>query len=400
MRLTLPLLCTLSIGVCHAHTGDVPALGTSVNAAISTTWRDNAGVEESQRWQIPGVLMGGEALPVEQGPVLDEASLSITHNTNAWHAHLETGTHDNGDSVELEQAFAGYRFQPVGITLILEGGQRVGVFTPYNGQHPSQRLFSEASLLQDAFLGRHFADTGVHLRTPFLDGFTLGLESWRGDAHPATDGEKGGANDIYLHWQAVFATVEIRSGLWGMRAEAYDREDTRYTGGHSHGSATIESPTYWFDGETDTAGIFLVLASPQSATLKPSLTLEWLQQTVDGEVRDDTRLARLEGDYNAWRIEPSLTWHQHQVGLRYEQLVLENTLSGSGAAPLADTTGLNNPGVDPERISLAYRYALSPAFSLRTEYTQEKTQWTGTELDQRNRVALGIIWQDTLWKQH
>lgn len=399
MRTTLPLLCTLAIGVCHAHTGDLPAMGTSVNAAISTSWRDNAGVEESQRWQIPGLLMGGEALPVEKGLVLDEARLSLTHNTNTWHAQLETGTHDNADSIELEQAFAGYRFRSTGITLTLEGGQRVGVFSPYNGQHPSERLFSEATLLQDAFLGRHFADRGFHLRTQFLQSFTLGLEHWRGDSHPATEGKNGGANDIYLHWQKAFSTLDIRSGAWGMRAEADDREDTRYSGGHSHGNVTLESPAYWFDGQTDTAGIFVVFASSQFATLKPSLTLEWLQQSVDGDVRDETRLAHLDGDYNAWRIEPSITWHQHQIGLRYEQLVLENALSGNGAAPLADTTGLNNPGVDPERIALAYRYALSPAFSLRAEYTQEKTQWTGTQLDQRNRVALGIIWQDTLWKQ-
>lgn len=392
MKRSTLLFSLLTAANAHAHSDAAPTVGTSINAAISATWRDEGTLQELGYWQIPGVLMGGEAYPVEQGTSLDEASLTLHHRAvSGTYGLLQISSHDNGGEAEVHHAYAGYSRQLNTLTLSGEAGRMAANISPGNGEHASSRLFSETPLALDAFLGRQLNDEGLRA-TLHWHGWRLGVESWRGSAFPATPGEQGGSVDVYLHHQGRWSDLHWNTGLWYLQADADTRNDNRYESGHSHGSSTtVTVPELWFDGSTDIHGTFLRLDWQATPAVKLSLHTEWLQQQVDGTLRDSTRNADYESDADAGWIETAVHIRNHTVATRWEQLTTDNHLTGAAASIIASTAGVYNDE-NPARLALLYRYRISPALAVRIEWTQDQLQPDETE-----RTAVGIVWTDTLW---
>ncbi len=394
MKYTVGLLAAFLPTLAHAHTAMPEQAGTRLSAALSTTWRDNGVQTVDSYWQIPGALMGGEAYPVEQGVMLDDASVTLQHRADSGiHGLVQIGSHDNGKEAEVHHAFAGYTLPLAGTWLNLEGGRMAGAFTPSNGEHASGRRFSESPLALDALLGRQFNDEGLRAQWRW-QGWELGLEGWRGSAFPATPGEDGGSVDLYLQQRGNWARLQWQAGLWWLQADARNRSDDRYSSGHSHGNATqVQAPALWFDGQTELSGLFLRLEAPLGSALTAYLGAEWLQSSAEGTLHNASQQTRLVSDANGGWLEATLRWRNHELGLRRELLALDNQLSGVAAASLASSAGLYNDH-NPGRTTLLYRWHFSHAFVLRLEWTQDETQ---PEAEQR--VGAGLTWTPTLWSQ-
>jgi hypothetical protein len=377
------------------HHADNTQTGTHVEAALSTTWREEGYTLSAGLWQLPGVLMGGEAYPLEQGISLDEARITVSHRSaSGAHGLLQVSSHDNGLEAELHHAYAGFDFSQAS----LQAGRMASLFSPANGEHSSERLFSETALALDAFFGRQLNDEGARVLFSYA-GVELGLETWRGAAFPASSGEDGGINDIFVHYRGQWQAFNWHSGIWGLRAKALNRSDTRYnSSAHSHGnSSNVSAPQVWFDGQTDAAGAFVRTSWAFDHHNSVQFEAQWMQVKPDGTLRDATRITRMEGDYNGGWVQASLRFGSnaergHEFGVRWEQLVLDNTFSGAAAHDLAQLAGLYNPDHDPTRSTLLYRWQANQNLALRAEWVLDDSVEQSTK-----RLALGVVWQASLW---
>lgn len=377
-----------------AHGDADKKVGTKVTAAVTTAWRDEGMLLEDGRWQIPGVLMGGEAYPVEEDVTVDEARFSVHHRTqDGVFGTLQISSHDGVSDAEIHHAFAGVEFETGPTLNTLTAGRMSAAMTPANGEHTSDRLFSETPLPLDAFLGRQLNDDGVRL-TLDLGPFQVGAESWRGDAFPAT--AEGDSGDLFLHYRNAWQQLQWHGGIWWLQADAVNRSDSRYTAdGHSHGSVIVSAPEYWFDGRTELAGAFVRVNGRIREQWQWGMEAQYFQADVDGAIRDNTRVAEWQADDNGGWLQAHVGYHTHMVGVRWEQLALENTITGAAAFELSNLTGLYNPQHKPERTTLLYRWQLRPNIRLRFEAIDDRIQTESLQ-----RVAVGIIWHQEWYPSH
>jgi len=367
---------------------------TAVDAAMVVNYRSDSSVEKGRPWYVTGAMMGGEAVPASEDFSVDDLFITVTHvGEDNVYGLIKLASHQGSDAA-FEHAWLGYRLVSKERSFLnIEAGRMAGLFSPANLQHSDSRLMSEANLALDVFLGRQYIDNGLRLLWGNDRGLSLGVETWQGEAFPATSGDGGGASDVFFKYQNISRNVSWSVGGWYMQAKAASRSDTRYESGHSHGVVVDDIEAYWFDGDTSLYGVHLDVQWQVSSRLTFGLDTEWLWQKVDGSIRDETRIAKLESEANGGWIEPSISFQRHTVGLRYEQMVLNNEFSGVAGEALAALAHLNNTGHNPTRSTLVYRYQIQPTLALRAELLSDKS------LPQREeRWLVGLIWEKNLWR--
>ena len=380
----------------YSHGLEMAEVGTFLDASLAATWRDEGANLESPSspWQIPGALMGGEAFAVEEGVSLDDANLVLRHfNQNGIYGLIQISTHSNGDQAEVHHAFAGYRWQHGDVRINAEAGRMAGMFSPFNPEHASTRLFSESAIAMDVFLGRQLNDEGMRASVRW-QGWMIGAEGWRGSGFPATPGDGGGAVDVFGHYQWSNDKIQIHTGAWWLQADALDRIDNRYSSGHSHGTTVVQTPEWFFSGETTLTGVFVRTRWQLAKQWNLLFDAQWIEQTVEGTLADTSRIADLKADNNGGWIQPGIQYGNHTVALRWEELILENALTGAGAEDLVQTANLQHQSSDPSRLGVVYYWQSNSNIALRVEWTQDDTL-----LDQRgegsDRFALGVVWNLT-----
>lgn len=396
MRLLMPLLF-LTPAMCAGHSS-LPAPGPSdygnifadeslsAYAGISTTYRSDTALPDEGVWQVPGVLMGGDAHGAGQRFGLDDASVHLRWlSREGVRVLFDAGSH-HGDSLAIEQAAIGYRFpgrwQPE-VTM----GRLKAAFSEENQSHSFSRPFSETNPVYSAFYGGHFVDEGLRLEAFPGDGVTLGIETWKGGAFPATSGEKGGAHDIYVRWRGGNQNLSLGAGAWAMVASARDRADERNDSGHSHGGVDTETQDLRFDGDQDSAGLTLQLTRHFTDGIDWSLAGEMMAVEVDGVVRDTTRAAGLSGDYYAFWARTGLEWQRHSLSVQYARITPDNHLAGPASEALAMKAGLMAKDNDPDWLGVSYQYRLVDNLGLRLEWTQNQLADENSDY-----LGLGLYW--------
>ncbi|RLT95375.1 MAG: hypothetical protein D9N11_15270, partial [Ketobacter sp.] len=124
----------------YAHGEVETQIGTQVSAAVSATWRDDGMLLQDGRWQISGVLMGGEAYPVEEGTTVDEARISVQHRTaDGVFGMLQVSSHDGVSDAEIHHAYGGVEFDTGPMFITVSAGRMAAAMTPANGEHSSDR---------------------------------------------------------------------------------------------------------------------------------------------------------------------------------------------------------------------------------------------------------------------
>lgn len=400
----LPALAGLAMPA-FAHY--IPAIDTpvSVDASAVMTWRSASLIGDYEFWQIPGTQMGGHAWPARKGLEIDEWNLGLGYRIDQnLFAVAKLGAHaggkDDHGGVELEHAYVGWVCCEEKGPWVAELGRMSARFSPGVGGHAADRLFSETPLAVDVFFGRYFHDQGLRLWWHETSGVTLGVEIWRGEAFPATASEDGGAWDLFgrYAWQGQRWTLE--AGGWFYHAAAESRADHRYGGGHQHvpvappGQTATLFPDTRYTGDTDIAGLHGRLAYRFNRDWQWAVEAEWMHTTLEGVVHDSIgRQADLQATQHGGWVQPSLTWRQQTVALRWEQLTTDNDLTGAAAPQLATDSGLANPdGHAPQRIAAVWFWQWRPGLALRAEVTRDQTL-----SDTEQRFALGVVWKQRIW---
>ena len=376
----------------HKHTPE-PTTTTEVGAAASMTWHSQGAADSDGLWRIPGVMMGGHALPVEKGGKLDDAILWGSHRLGErTTVSAKAGVHNDGStSIELENLTLDY--QPnTSKPVTLSAGLLEPAFTPSAHHHPSTATFAESTLLADAFWGRSIHDTGVRVTGKPTPNTEVGIEVWNGDFFPASSGE--GAQDIYAKFNHERAGWDVSGGAWVMQATAKQRSDDRYfDADHSHTPNGVTLTDVQFSGDTRMAGTWFALSAPETHGIKAGLHYEAAQAQSSGTLTDTTRQASYESDHLAYAMTPSVAWRNVKLSYRLEKLSLENDLGGNGAQVLADAANLITTA-NPKRETVQVNWQLNKKVGARLAYTKDKTL---AESD--DRVSVGLVWQDTLYKK-
>jgi hypothetical protein len=103
-----------------------PLVTTGLSVALSYSYRNKNYNEKDSEWQVPGTLMGGEALPVEEDAALDDATadyqyafspnagIQITAEAHGGHGETEfnTGIFNNGILTTLPFAWKPDKWPP------------------------------------------------------------------------------------------------------------------------------------------------------------------------------------------------------------------------------------------------------------------------------------------------
>ena len=386
-----------------AHNIPLAEAPTQVDITLTSTWRSHSLVDDYEYWQIPGTQMGGHAWPVREGITLDEMTLGVAHrlDDNVF-AVVKFGSHaadSDHQGVELEHAYLGFVCCEAAGPWVAEVGKMSARFSPYVGEHASDRLFSEASLTQDVLFGRYFHDEGLRIWWHETAGFSAGAEIWRGAAYPATDSEHGGAWDIFARYRFQHQNVTLEAGGWYYSAAAEARADHRYGGGHQHtpvappGQTATQFPDTRYSGDTVIRGLHGRVQYAFSASVKAGVESELAAAELDGIVHDAIgRQATLNGDqYSLW-VQPYLSWNQHTWALRAERLINDHALTGAAAPQLGTDSGLANPDdITPQRISALWRWQWRKDVALRAEIIHDETL-----AEVQNRWAVGFIWKYNL----
>lgn len=393
---SLSLLALPLSAVAHGdedHHADSADATSEIGAAASISWNSKSSADSDGLWRIPGIMMGGHALPVEKGGKVDDAILWGSRKLGE-HTKIsgKVGIHDDGSTqVELENLALDYT-PATRKPLTISAGKLEPSFSPSAHHHPSLDTFADSTLLADAFLGRNIHDTGIRLAGKPTTNTEIGLEAWDGDFFPASKGE--GAQDIYAKFSHEHAGWHLKGGAWAMQAEANKRSDDRYfSSDHSHASSTVTLTDVQFTGDTHMAGVWLAASTPERHGFKGGLRYEAAQSRSSGTLTDTTRRADYETDHLAFAVTPSISWRNLQLSYRLEKLSLDNTLSGNGAQILAEEANLINSD-NPKRQTLQVNWQINKNVAARAAYIKDETLPTSD-----NRVNLGLAWQGNLYRQ-
>ncbi|GAC17194.1 hypothetical protein [Paraglaciecola arctica] len=384
------LLCCAFSTVVFAHENQQSsAQPDSIVVKTAVTFRSDEAYPTDQVWQLPGVLMGGEALPVEQGASLDDVQLLGHLNVQERYfvsAKVGAHSHDGATEVELENLWFGVSAELLDQPLLFELGKMSTKVTPTANFHASGGAFSESPLLADVFFGRHFIDIGGRASSNIY-GLILGVEIWNGDNWPATSGD--GAASLYIHYPYKKGGLNAQLGSWLMSSRAESRTDQRYQGGHSHGDEQLSASDLEFTGDTLTMGVFANL----QWKFKPIILngeFEWIRADIDAHLVDTTQSAVFVATQDGYKLQFGLSLDNHSLQVKYERLVVDNSFTQTSQL-FIQSSGLHNQGFEPEKLAVAWTWDFYQDFKFRTEWYQDDSHE-----QQGSRWSLGLVWQHKL----
>lgn len=375
---------------CLAHNEQSILPSTALNVSASTTYRDSSPTEAGEPWLIPGVILGGEALPPQKGFSLDDISLLGHYNINNTYsvsAKISAHGHGNDNNIELENIWLTWDAKILRTHSYLEIGKITTQVSPSASYHASLSEFSESPVISDVFFGRHFNDMGIKLK--FSQGIiNAGVELWSGDTFPASGNE--GAISAFFSIDPRWEKLQANLSAWTMNADALNRNDDRYGNGHSHGGINVESAasSVYFTGDTQMSGAHASL-SYTFPWLKMNLETEFIQSSSDGTLKDDgSQTSLYDSHYEGFRNLVGLEIHNHTLNIQHEELSLDNTFLNAINLIFLNQTGLQNNGFNPGKLMVSWQWRFHPDFRFRWEYIQDST----ISQDKLNRSAIGFIW--------
>ena len=376
-----------------------------LSASASITYREDRVVEDNEAYLIPGIMLGGEAIPPQEDIQYDDLTLQFTKafGSNAlshkYRISGKLGIHQGHDNqLELDNLW---------FTLplfsekkqVIEIGLMTTMATPTASWHASTSDLSEAPLMSDLFFGRHFSDTGVRFYRVFdifdnnnenynIDHyFNFGIEVWQGGNYPATSGDGSLVAYVALETERALANNKHMNGeirVWGLRADPNQRRDDRYGEGH-HSEITTLTSDFFFSGEVVTTG-FYANGSINVQQMQWRLLFEWMQQQTNGSLDNQQERSLYDGTLVGYRWLISVAHQSLRFSVQYEEVAIESTFSDAVSSTFINNSGLYNDSHEPERLVYSADWSFMQDLVLRLEYTDENVAFSS------ERVALGLIW--------
>lgn len=360
-------------------------------------WRVEAAaaavaVHADGRWPAEdprGVLVTGTQVPDRAGGLrLEHGLLALGWRSSPalWHGWLPAavaadglalrwvaGWHDR-DAAHVEAAGLLLPWALDDGHLILALGREAVPMGPVIDRAGHLDLYGQPTLAQQATVGGTWIDDGLRLRwdADAQRGLrTLQAGLWRARAFPG-----GPAGPAAPSLQAQIGWDDWALDLFAARLAPEARGAAARTAGatgHVHGSLDCRrslQQRVCFDGHSSLAAASLAW-QPTGRPWQAAAALMWRheQGALYSRESEVAWTGRTEGGWLDLRWTPRADW---TLGWRAERLVPRHTLSGPGAAAIADSAGLSN-AAPTTRLTLALGWTLRPGWQLSVETGRQRT---------------------------
>jgi hypothetical protein len=349
------------------------AFNPAVSLILNGTWGRYGNDPTAQITGFHG-SEASEMLP--RGGSLGESELFISANIDPRFrgAFLAALTPEN--SVEIEEAF--FETLSLGKGATLKGGRFFSGIGYWNAVHPHAWDFTDASLVQRAFLGKNYGDDGVQLRwvAPLPVFVQLGAEIGRGKEFAGMGEVERNTNGKGS--EALFAKVGSDIGTshsWQLGA-SHLRQRTTNTGVPMFDYDDLTGLVNVFAGRQRITGADFVYkwapdGNPRYRNFR--FVAEYYQRKLDGDFTFDTATLALTDPASAkqsgWFAQGAYQFMPYwRVGLRYDRL-------SAGTVNLnANAANLSPPAFDPTRWTTMVDWNPSEFSRIRLQYARDRSR--------------------------
>ncbi|WP_455196863.1 hypothetical protein [Kaarinaea lacus] len=361
--------------------------GNEFNPAISLVL-EGRYADYTEEFELPGFQLGGEAGIYEKGFSIGHNELTMSANVDEYFYGLFNVaiTREEGETiVEMEEAY----IETIGLGkgFTIKGGQFYSSLGYLNSIHDHAQDFADVPLVYAAMFGNHLLEKGLQLRwlAPTDLFLEFGIEVTSGAEFP------GGVNENNNNGRTLFAKTGgdfSVSSSWQAGLSYYTTEfDVREGGGHAHGGGATETDLEILDGNTSITGIdFVYKWAPNGNSRQRNLKIqfEYFMRGEDGQLEyaDNTDLlnplagsAAYDGDQAGYYIQAVYQWMPRwRVGLRFDHLTSDNTLTNASGDFTADELGEATELVtdhDPKRSTVMVDFSPSEYSRFRLQYMKD-----------------------------
>lgn len=354
------------------------SVANSFNPAISLILdgRYSYFSQNSEDYQLPGYMLGGEAGLGEQGFSLGHSELVMSANADDkfyGRFTLALAEHDGETEIEIEEAF----FETLGLDygLQIRGGRFFSDIGYLNSQHAHQWDFVDAPLIYRGLFGNQLLDDGVQLTwlAPTDLYLSFGSELFRGSRFPLS-ADSSNSIGAYTVYAKAGGDVGI-SNSWQVGVSYLDADtDERSASGHGHNHTedTHEPPA--FSGDSNTWGVdFVWKWAPDGNRRQRNLQLqyEYYRRDDDGLLIEGDEFGTYEGEQSGWYAQAVYQFvPRWRLGLRYD--ALDSTVAGSDPE-LIHEAGLDSEDHKPRRWSLMTDWSNSEFSRFRLQYNRDES---------------------------
>lgn len=354
-----------------------PASQNAFNPAVSLILNGTWGrYGNDPTAQITGFHGSGASEMLPRGPSLGESELFISANIDPRFrgAFMAALTPEN--KVEIEEAF--FETLSLGKGATIKGGRFFSGIGYWNSVHPHAWDFTDASLVQRAFLGRNYGDDGVQLRwvAPLPVFVQLGAELGRGKDFAGMGEVERNTNGKSS--EAYFAKVGSDIGVsnsWQLGA-SHLRQRTTGTGVPMFDYDDLTGMVNVFAGRQRITGADFIYrwapdGNPRYRNFR--FVAEYYQRKLDGDFTFDTQTLGLTDPASAkqsgWFAQGAYQFMPFwRVGLRYDRL-------SAGTVNLnANAANLIPPSFNPTRWTAMVDWNPSEFSRIRLQYARDRSR--------------------------
>jgi len=328
-------------------------------------------------YELPGFMLGNEAGLGEDGFLIGHTEIAISANIDDQFygkATLAIHDHEGETETELEEAYV--QTLGLGNGLTVKAGRFYSAIGYLNEQHEHTWDFADAPLVYRGLFGNQLRDDGLQMTyvAPTDLFMQIGSELFRGDRFPG-----GGSHDGVGAWTA-FANIGGDIGIehsWQLGFNHWRQNDVkgRTSGGHSHGGAATETPS--FSGESKINSLDLVYkwspnGNPSNQNFK--FQFEYFDRREEGNITmlnsgPPEEVSTYDGQQDGWYAQAIYQFKPHwRTGIRYDRLSSNNR--GSDDDVLAEA-GLDDEGHTPERYSAMVEWLPSEFSRVRLQFNRD-----------------------------
>jgi hypothetical protein len=386
MRITAlagPLLglCVYCMGAEAAPQNNGNAFNPGVALVLNGTW--GAYPDAAGHRQMPGFALGEGAGLAPQGFRLGESELDLVSNfDNLFTGFGAISFHESHgeDSAEVELAYLQTIAMPAGLQLT--AGKFFSAFGYQNSRHAHTWDFVDQPLVYEAMLNNQYSDPGVQLTwlAPTDTYLLFGAEVFSGDHYPATGAAHSGngANDLFMKLsQDVDDSSTWFAGLSYLTARSFNRPSLGSADPEFADQSQLDGPM--FNGTSHIAGAdFVWKWAPHGNFYERNFIFqaEYLHRSEEGSVAPlacplggvCTGGSAYSSSANGWYVQGVYQWRpQWRVGLRYDRMTSDNTVTGS-----YQPTQLQADGYAPHRESLMVDFSNSEFSRIRLQFNRDQ----------------------------
>lgn len=361
--------------------------GNEFNPAISLVL-EGRYADYTEGFELPGFVLGGEAGIYEKGFSLGHNELIVSANVDEhFYGMFNVAiVREEGETiVELEETYI--ETLGLGNGFTIKAGQFYSGLGYLNSVHDHAQDFADVPLVYSAMFGNHLLETGLQLRwlAPTDLYLEFGAEITSGAEFPGGENEdNNNGSTLFVKTGGDFSA----SSSWQAGVSYYTTEfDLREGGGHAHGGGDADTDLEILDGDVSVSGIDFVYkwapnGNPRQRNLK--IQFEYFMRDEDGELEyaDNTDpllplagSATYNGDQSGYYVQAVYQWMPRwRVGLRYDHLISDNTLSNASGDFTAEELGEATELVtdhEPKRSSLMVDYSPSEYSRFRVQYMKD-----------------------------